>query len=598
MQMHWKWLRLLVCFMLACSVNVAWASHGRSLDVRWSVPNPADPLNVVIEVTFVARSSYYSSNPQVPVTTSMGVTLRDANGALVRNMTVPLNEVGHGVDAMTGSTGYEGQYRVFRGTVVHRFANAGTYRVRTGQCCRPRNLANQNADADIWADAIVDLSQAQRGGPVMAAPPIINLTAGALNTLSFPLLDPDGDAVSCRIAQAAEAGNLPTPVPQQGGRSLSLSSDGKLCTLTWDLRGVSGESFHALPMVLESTHNGKASSAAVDRYVIVTNRAFPVCTGGGQIALQPNQVLRTQFEATASSDLTFATVGAPAGATFTPPGGSTAPSPMAVDLAWTPTAADAGTSFIMQAVFRDAANVEGYCNYVVNVDTRNAAIAIVPPAEVTLGQAVTLDGSTSNVTGGEPIDITLSPDGGTPTSLSTTVKADGSWQINVPAANLPAGRVAVKAQLRNFNVVPADASFQVIPVVQPILTLDPIASIRAGEAPHLTGTSVPALDGTLEVVFTDSATKQVHVLHTPLTAGIWSLTGPSNLAAGPVTVQVSLVGMPTVQAVSSQFMVTAAATATTIPVPVDAGWALGLLFAALGMTAWRARSQGHIKRNM
>lgn len=565
--------------MALMSCNSAWASHVRSTDLRWSVPDPADPLNVVVEMTVVARSGFYAlpTNPAAPWDAAISWRENGGGGA-TGALPVRLQEIGTGVDAMTGTAGYEGDYRVFRGAKMYRFPATGVYTLDWSHCCRVSNLANGNHDQNMKVQSVLDLTGSQRGGPVMAVPPIINLTAGALNTLSFPMMDPDGDPITCRFAQSAEAGGLPVPVPVQGGRTMTLTSSGNVCTLTWDLRGVAGESFHALPMVLESTHSGQRSSAAFDRYVIVTNRAFPICTGGGQVALQPNQIFRTRFEATASSGLSFSALGIPASASVTPPSGSMSTSPMVVDVVWSPTAADAGSSFIMQGVFRDAANVEGYCNYVVNVDTRNAALQLAPLADVLVGAPVSAAGTTSNVNAGEPVEVIVTANGVAPTTLSTTVAADGSWQVSLGNA-LPAGPVAVQARLRNFNVVPADGSFK---VVQAGLTLNPVNGVLAGVAPQLSGTSTPALSGTVEVVFTDAA-GVTRTLQTPLVAGVWSLTGPVNLALGNVTVRASVVGMPAVTPAVGQFAVAA------VPVPVNAGWALGLLAGLLGVTGWCAR---------
>ncbi|WP_157667465.1 hypothetical protein [Comamonas serinivorans] len=540
---------------------MAWATHGRSMDLHWSVPDAADPLTVQFELSYVVRASFYGPNPPATLTHSLAFATDAGAGLGSRPITV--RRVGQGMDA----TGADGRYLVYRGTVTYRFSAMGIYTARFSHCCRPSNLANGNNDKDQQVIARVVLDNAQRSGPLMAVPPVINLTAGALNTLSFPMLDPDGDATQCRFATPQEAGDGSIVTqPRLGSQWMTLTNSDNTCTLTWDLRGVVGNSFHALPLVLESTHNGQVSAAAVDRYVIVTDRHFPICTGGGQIALQPNQVFATRFEASGNSDLVFSTIGAPASGSFSPAVGSTGSSPMAVDFGWTPTTADAGNNFIFQAVFRDATNIEGYCNYVINVDTRNPDVSVQPVADVLIGRSTVIQGQAGNVAANQPVDLTLTDSQGQVVPLSALVQADGRWQVTAPGTLAP-GVVTVQVRLRHFNVLPASTQFEVL---VPAIQMDPIADVVLGSAVALHGTVTPAFDGTMVLTFTDSA-GQTHTLTTPLSNGAWQASGPAQLPGGPVSVRATVQGMAAVPAAQGSFEVRVPMLSLNPVADVDAG---------------------------
>lgn len=539
--MHYlrKWLiatALLLISGLAC------ATHIRSIDIQWSVPDPVNsPLKVQIVVTEVGRASYPWPNPPID---AQNVAINNAASINIANVPITLSKVGDGVDAANGVGGYDGNYIVLRGTVVTTLPALGNYQASVNSCCTASNMANGNNDASYGAVAKIVLD-GQRGGPVAAVQPIINLTRGSLQTVRFPMFDPDGDPVSCRFATSAEAFSLPTPIPKVGSVQATISTIGNECELSWNLTGVGADSFHFLPLIIESTHNGKISSIGVDRMLLVTNKSYPACTGGGYIGLQPNQVFSTQFVGTASSNLSFAVTGAPIGSTFTPASGTSGSSPMSVDFSWTPTPAQAGSSYIMQAVFKDASNVEGQCNYVVNVDALNPVLSLNAIADVPNGTAAQLSGHVTNRTSGS-VEITLTDSLSQTHVVPATISSSGDWQAPSPT-NLPVGAVQISVALQGFAVLPATGSFNVL-AVSPILT-GSAPSGQVGSAFSFTPNVGPAnvtlpvtfaLTGTLPNGLNFNATTGA-IAGTPEVAGSFPVAIEATNSGGNTTLILTLV---------------------------------------------------------
>lgn len=456
--------KILLGIILGFVSNVALASHIRSIDIQWSVPDPVNsPLRVELVVTEVGRASFPWGNP---ATDSLTVVVRNDMAAVINSVTVNLSKVGEGVDAANGAGSYDGNYLVLRGAAAVTLPALGSYQASASSCCTASNMANSNNDKDYGAVAKIVLD-GQRGGPVAAVQPIINLTRGSVQTVRFPMFDPDGDPVTCRFATSAEAFNLPTPTPVIGTTQATVSTVDNECELSWDLTAVNADSFHFLPLVIESMHNGKVSSIGVDRMLLVTNKIYPTCAGGGYIGLQPNQVFSTQFVGAASSNISFAVTGAPAGSTFSPASGASGSSPMPVDFSWTPTSGQAGSSYIMQAVFKDTSNVEGQCNYVVNVDALNPVLTLDTPADVPVGTAAELVGQVTNRTSGT-VQITLIDSSGQTHLIPATISSSGGWQALSPS-DLPIGAVQVSVELDGFAVLPTTGAFEVL-AVAPALT--------------------------------------------------------------------------------------------------------------------------------
>lgn len=531
-------LRLWLMATLMLGASAAWASHIRSYDIQWSVPDPAKPLEVKFVLTVIARADFGSYTDTFAE--SFNIQIAKLNGAVSTPITtraVSAPQLGKGVDAGSANP----NYRVFRAEFIQVFSAQGTYTATYASSARSSDLANGNKDTDYQVSATVVLD-GQRSGPLMAVPPTINLTLGQVNTVSYPMLDTDGDPTSCRFATTTES-KLPQPIPYvmvgSVQRYATLSSANGMCTLTFDLTGVSTRQLQVLPLVLESTHNGAISRAGVERLLVLTDKVVPVCTGGGQIALQPLQQFTSPFTVTAGSVVSFKTLGASDG-TFTPTPNTAATynSPISGQFSWTPTAADSGKNLLIQAVFSDTNKLEAYCNYVVNVDASNPSLGVSPPGNVLVGSAPLIQGTSSNTSGG--VTVKLTDSAGTVHTLPATLSATG-WQVSGPS-NLPLGAVSVSVTLDGFAVLPATTSFNVI---APTLSMSPIANVLVGSAPQLQGTVGNISSGNVDLVLTDS-TGGARALSASVGAGgAWQVAGPTNLAGGTVSVTATLHGFAT-----------------------------------------------------
>src|SRR6185436_16271209 len=105
-------------------------------------------------------------------------------------------------------------------TATHLYTAAGNYTAFFQSSSRIAGLAN-GAGASYRVETKVGLMPGNTGGPVSAAPAIIQMQVGGVRTNTFPAVDPDGDVVTCRFATASEmwssdlATDGPTPPASQ-----------------------------------------------------------------------------------------------------------------------------------------------------------------------------------------------------------------------------------------------------------------------------------------------------------------------------------------------------------------------------------------------
>ncbi|HGT9866074.1 TPA: Ig-like domain-containing protein [Escherichia coli] len=191
------------------------------------------------------------------------------------------------------------------------------------------------------------------------------------------------------------------------------------------------------------------------------------------------------------------------------------------------------------------------------------------------GAPLTLTGSTQQAETGQTVTVTLAGQ-----SFTTTVQADGSWSLTVPAAamgNLPDGAVAITASVTDLSGNTGNTSRTITVDSQaPALSIDPLAAdniINAAESGQdlpITGTT-DAQPGQTVTVTLNGQTYQGVVQPD----GTWSVTVPAAnvgaLADGNATVTASvndIAGNPT--SVSRVALVDATPPVVTInPVATD-----------------------------
>ena len=160
------------------------------------------------------------------------------------------------------------------------------------------------------------------------------------------------------------------------------------------------------------------------------------------------------------------------------------------------------------------------------------------------GAPLTLTGSTQQAETGQTVTVTLAGQ-----SFTTTVQADGSWSLTVPAAamgNLPDGAVAITASVTDLSGNTGNTSRTITVDSQaPALSIDPLTAdniinaTESGQDLQITGTT-DAQPGQTVTVTLNGQTYQGVVQ----SDGTWSVTVPAAnvgaLADGNATVTASV----------------------------------------------------------
>jgi hypothetical protein len=333
--------------------RAAEASHFRYGTIAWTVPDPVGaPRTVQFTVTAAWRSDYVD-----------GTTLQfgDATNAGY--------QMGTNIGTATDATGKV--YTMYQYIVSHTYAgNATEFTAYFESCCRLSTLQN-GSDANFRVETKVSLAAGNTGGPVSGSPAVIQMQTGGVRSYTFPAFDADNDAVTCRFGTAAETGLPAAQVLPKATNNLSptVSSVPNGCALTWDLNGAAAGRQYVVHLVLESTHGGKTSSTAIDLVVETVAAASPTCAGSGVFVAEVGQPFSATTTGTnaGGGTLKLFTLGAPAGAGFSPASGSSGASPYSSTFSWTPAASFAGTTQVVMMSYTNSSNQSGTCFLTVQV---------------------------------------------------------------------------------------------------------------------------------------------------------------------------------------------------------------------------------------
>jgi hypothetical protein len=335
--------------------RAAEASHFRYGSINWTVPNPQTaPLTVRFTVSVAWRSSF---TPIDNTTLNFGDATN--NGGVVGTA------IGTGTDAVGG------QYTVYEYTATHTYAATGNYTAFFTGGQRLAGLVN-GASGTFTVQTQVALTPGNTGGPVSAAPAVIQQQVGAVRTYIFPAVDPDGDVVTCRFGTAAETGltaGQVIPAVPNGGAVPTLSNVGGQCIVTWDLTLAQPGQQYVLHLVLESTHGGQKSGTAIDLIDEMVTPPPPTCAGTGTFITDVGATLNATTIGSQAllTAMTMSIINAPAGSTLTPAAGSSAASPFSTTFSWTPTAASAGSTQIVIVNYTSTQNLTGTCYLTIQV---------------------------------------------------------------------------------------------------------------------------------------------------------------------------------------------------------------------------------------
>lgn len=334
---------LLTAVVLVLSFS-AEATHYRYGNISWERVSGGSGYRVQFKVSIAWRKSFnYQWNQsivgsQVP----MGTAFRTNNTSPVATYSPQLT-----VTSINASEDW------FYGeaTFIHDYGRAGVFNPFWTGCCRISTLQN-NADRTFTATSRVELVGAygtlgsNNASPVTSITPIINLSAGlTAATVQIPAIDPDGDAVSYRLANPNEAGN-------GSANPAGVSIDATTGLLSFN---TNGKTPGALYNVIVVVSDGKGATTMIDFLVKIvqpsTPPAFvsPTPSSGTSYQLQPGQALNFTISATDSDPadvVTLQGVGLPPGSAMNPGLPTSGTNAVSSSFSWTPSISDLGSSVI------------------------------------------------------------------------------------------------------------------------------------------------------------------------------------------------------------------------------------------------------------
>src|SRR6185312_9566115 len=340
---------------LFASVNNAFATHFRYGHITWRIPNPTTQKNVVeIRFEMAFRRSYFSPVPAVgppPTTQNVGafyIYRLNSNGSVAA--TVYTGNV-----LLTTTQVYPADdYFIGVYTFTYAFpANTGqtNYQIYYNGCCTISTLLDNNHDLDYVLTSTVPLNTlaatpVNLGSPVSSSLPVTYVIQNRPVSQAIPMADPDGDAVSIRLATLTES-LLNTQAPH-GSPAFTVSPTG---VVTWTPTTVG---LYVVELVLSDAH-GATSMLEFVYQVLAPVGSPPTLTVNGSstpvtmripvgyaisiplVATDPDPVAPITIGAGFLPSTGFTTPALPAVLTPTAPN-----APVTSTFRWTPSLADAG----------------------------------------------------------------------------------------------------------------------------------------------------------------------------------------------------------------------------------------------------------------
>ena len=360
------------CLILTLTAALLWsftqtakASHFRFANLSWKRAPGANPLAVEITVTEAWRISSGGIG-------EIFYQLGDGSGNFSTSTATR-------IATLTDAAGE--QYEVWRYSTSHTYPSNGLFTVSGTSCCRISSLVNAAGNSESLS-MVVDLrSPSNTGSPVTTAPVILQMQAGTNNSIALPIVDPDGDAFTVRVATSAESSifTLPTVTNAVSTNVISVTSGG---VLNWNtVGGTNGQKF-ALQVIVEERRAGNTTGTnghvpldfIIELAGSLTNLTPTVTGTNGAITVLANRTFTTTFVGTdpEGGPLHINHQGLPPGATITPAGGTTNASPASVTFSWTPTLADVGSSYAVLIFFTDQGGLQRAASFALTVSAAAA----------------------------------------------------------------------------------------------------------------------------------------------------------------------------------------------------------------------------------
>lgn len=345
----------LTLLLLGLLAQHATASHFRFANLSWKRAAGTNALAVEITVTEAWRTEAGGVG-EIPYSFGDGSeTFTTAGATRVAELADAAGE----------------QYEVWRYTTTHTYPSNGVFTVTGSSCCRIGSLVNASND-DEQLTMVVDLRNGNTGSPVTAVPVILQMQAGTNNSIALPIVDPDGDGFQVRMATTEESSISAAAIV--GMNALTVTSAG---VLNWNTVGGLARQKFAVQVIVEENRAGNTTGVnglvpldfIIELVGSLTNQPPSAIGTNGSITLFPNQTFTTTLTGTdpEAGPLLVNHQGLPPGATISPANGTTNTSPTPVTFSWTPTSADAGSSYAVLIFFTDQGGQQAVRSFALTV---------------------------------------------------------------------------------------------------------------------------------------------------------------------------------------------------------------------------------------
>jgi hypothetical protein len=332
-------------FLIGCT-NTAFASHFRYGNISW---RKTAPLTVEFKVSYSERRSFGAS----------------ANvGDIVNVVTFYYGDGGSESPNFTVTAQNNAEDWIFGEAIFsHTYASSATYTAGINDCCRISTLAISGGDGYILSTDI-DLTSENRS-PISSFTPIVCVAAEvATNSFSVGAFDPDGDPLTFSL-NATTSGLSSYP--------LGLTIDNSTGLVTFNTVGIAGITEYAAQVLISDGHTSipvdfiirvvaSTSAAPVFDYMVTPANGSTITASVGV----PVAINLKAIDPNAEDMVSLSLVGQPAGSTF-----STAlpalGNPSMTTLNWTPTVADIGQTFVINAVASSGACESAITNFRITV---------------------------------------------------------------------------------------------------------------------------------------------------------------------------------------------------------------------------------------
>ena len=321
-------------------------------------------------------------------------------------------------------------------TFQYTYPSAGNYAAYFSSCCRISDLSN-NSNQQWRNETIVNVGNGN-SSPVSTIAATVNLPQG-LSAAQFqiPAFDPDGDALSYRLATSAEMGGGTNPSGLSINATTGLVSFntvgkaiGSLWNVAFTISDGAGKTKVTVDFIIKITQN---STPPIFDYLITPANSTVIQASPGQ----PVNFSVRAYDNDQGNIVTLSAVGLPPGATSSP-SLPTNGNPVTTNFSWTPAANQFG-SFVINFTATDNIGVQSTSSVTIQLSLK--PLFNVPPTPAANSETYLETGVAhqSTITASDPdpndivqiMSVTGLPAGATLSSSLPTVAANPtSVQLN------------------------------------------------------------------------------------------------------------------------------------------------------------------------